>query len=324
MKVFAHPLLVASFVAILAVPPCTAASDSPNSGMDEQPQMDLPPDGLPPVEPIGDPSSSGDYCLLTGIACVGGIVGIVPACEAACATVIGCIGCGGAAAGVVSACLNYSENCISTNAREGDLCIKSNRCETGGLHCVDNRCTASRGAEGQRCSTERDCQVGVSCLPDGVGMEGGKCWRPRGTGELCGSRAECQAGLICDPNNHSCRAPGCGEVIGQPLNTADCPCLIDQAHPAPQGDCLNGFQCDNGRCTQVTVTICNCDGTDAPGTCLSCQPTSGGLSPTSFYYYQPTCYNFYDEQHWRTCATYQGETSCDEGMDLILTDRFCV
>ena len=299
---------IAAVIAVLAATPCMALPP-----MEEPPPPDL------------DPAPT-DYCPLTGIGCIAGIVAVEPAC-AACVTVVGCIACAGVLSATVSACLNYSDNCISTNAREGDLCQLSNRCETGGMHCVNNHCMANPGAELQRCSTDRDCQAGLTCLLDGVGIEGGKCWQLRNAGELCSASAECKVGNICDPSTHSCRTPGCGEVIGQPLNTQNCPCTINSVYPAPRGDCLNGFRCDGGRCTQVTVNVCACDGTDPLGTCTSCQPppVGNGPSPPVVFPYSPTCYNFYDARTYYTCATYGDQTSCGNAeIEYILTDSFCL
>jgi len=310
MMASALRLAVAGLIAIFAAAPCTA-------GPAERPDLER-----PPGDGGGDPPD--DPCVLTGIGCVSGIVGSVPACEA-CITVIGCIACGGTVSATIAACLNYMDRCANTAAHEGDLCHLSNRCETAGLHCVDSHCQTERGAELQRCSSPRDCRDGMDCLPDGEDPDrtAGHCWRMRSAGELCGSSAECVAGLLCDPSNHTCRRPGCSEGTG---NAPGCTCTVDAAHPAPQGDCPSGYKCDGGRCAQVTVTICNCDGTDAPGTCLSCQPppVGGGPPPPTFYYY-PTCYYFYDSTTYYTCASYGDYTSCgDPQTEYFLVDSFCI
>jgi hypothetical protein len=310
-------LAVAGFVTVAAALPCTAS-----------PPLER---NLPPIEDGGGgddpppPPGPSDYCALTAAGCVAGIVGLGPAC-AACVGVITCIACAGDAAATIGACLSYSDNCLGA-VHEGDLCQLSNRCETGNMHCVNHRCSPDRGEQGERCSTDRDCVSGLTCLADDAGnAPGGRCTRLHGSGELCNGSAECQAGLVCDPNNHTCRQPACGEVIGQPVNTANCPCVIDAAHPGPQGDCLNGYRCDSGRCTQVTVTVCACDGSDAPGTCLSCQPppTGGGPPGPTFYYY-PTCYYFYDARTYYTCASYGDHTECGPAeTEFILVDSFCI
>ncbi|HEY3121501.1 MAG TPA: hypothetical protein VGL15_12810 [Vicinamibacteria bacterium] len=317
MKARAPGLAAAGLIVVLAAAPCTNAQTAQTTrSVDSSVAI--------AIDPGGDGDPPEDYCALTGVGCVAGIAGAVPACSA-CVTVLGCIACAGEVSATIAACLNYSDNCISTNAREGDLCRRSNRCETGGLHCVNNRCTSILGAENQRCSSSRDCQSGLECLPDGEEPDrtAGKCWRRRDTGELCGSSAECKAGLMCDPNTHSCRVPNCSETFNP---EPGCACTITDAHPAPQGDCPQGYKCEGGRCERVTITVCACDGSDPPGTCTSCQPppVGGGPPPPTFFYY-PTCYYFYDAITYYTCATYGDHTECsDPQTEYILTDSFCI
>jgi hypothetical protein len=318
MKARAPGLAAAGLIVVLAAAPCTSAATA-DAAYSADSCLAI---GIDPGDGGGDPPE--DYCVLNGIGCVASITGLGPAC-AACTTVLGCIACAGDAAALISTCLNYSDHCIGTAAHEGDLCRLSNRCETGGLHCVNNHCTSILGFENQRCSSDRDCQAGLTCLPDGEQPDrtAGKCWRMRDSGELCASSAECAAHLICDRNNHSCRTPTCSETL---FPETGCACTITDAHPAPQGDCPTGYKCDGGRCARVTVTICACDGSDPPGTCTSCQPppTGGGPPPPTFFYY-PTCYYFYEASTYYTCATYGDHTECsDPQTEYILTDSFCI
>jgi hypothetical protein len=146
----------------------------------------------------------------------------------------------------------------------------------------------------------------------------------RTSGEICGSSAECQSPLVCDPTTHNCRTPTCSEGLTPPM--PGCTCSIDASHPAPQGNCPSGYKCDNGSCTQVTVNICACDGSDPAGTCLTCQPPpiGGGPPPPTFYYY-PTCYYFYEAHTYYTCATYGDHTECSGSeTEFELVDSFCI
>lgn len=78
-----------------------------------------------------------------------------------------------------------------------------------------------------------------------------------------------------------------------------------------------------GGCTHTEVIICNCDGTDPPGTCqLGCGGGGGG-GPSDGgggIYWGTTCYNFYDS--YTVCVEYQGEQSCETSYDLI--ESFCI
>jgi len=309
------PFAAGVLAAILAAVPCRAASpEIPD------PALSLPIDGDP-----GDPPDPTVPCAVLAAACVTGIAGTVPAC-AACVGVVTCIACAGAGSATVASCLDYSDRCLDTTAHEGDLCRYSNRCETGGLHCINNQCWDRRGTESERCSSDRDCTTGLVCLPDGEmpDRNAGKCWRMRGNGEICGSSAECQTGLVCDPSTHGCRRPTCQEGLTPPMT--GCTCTIDASHPGPRGDCPSGYNCDGGRCTQVTVKVCACDGSDPAGTCQSCQPppVGGGPPPPTFYYY-PTCYYFYEAHTYYTCATYGEQTECSGSeTEYELVDSFCI
>ena len=290
--------------------------------VDQAPGDDPLPVDPPPVDPPPDlPPDPIDSCALKGVACAGGIAGSIPTC-AACAAVLPCLACAGVAAATIDTCLSFSDRCINTAAHPGDICALSNRCETGGLHCVDHVCIQSPGSEPQHCVTDRDCAPGLSCLLDSAGINpasgepyGGKCWRARSDGELCAASAECITGHVCDPTSHSCRVAKCGETIGGP--TPGCVCSAD-------ADCPNGFNCDSGRCVQVTVTVCSCDGTDAPGTCLSCGGGGGPTGGGGYWTYVPTCYYFWDERTFETCVTIDGDKTCSlDGVQEVLTDTVC-
>ena len=271
----------------------------------------------------GDPGPNCPYLAST---CAAGIAATVAACYG-CVGVVTCMGCAGAAALTVAQCAEWRDRCVDGIPYEGDPCVYSNACERRGNHCVNNVCTPNIGHEGDRCSTERDCASGLTCLLDSVGLDprtglpyGGVCHRPRGVDESCESSADCLTNLICDRRTHKCRAPLCDETIGGPV--PGCRCESNANCPADAPDCVNG------RCEGTTVIICNCDGTDPPGTCGDCEPTGGGGGgggggPWYGGGWMSTCWYFYDVDSYTTCVTYGEQTECETTYEMVLVSSFC-
>jgi len=273
----------------------------------------------------GDPGGGGS-CSTLGGACATGIATTVAACYG-CVGLVTCIACAGAAMTTVGACSEWRDRCVDGHLAPGDTCFKSNACESSGLHCVNNQCSQNVGPEGARCSTDRDCQTGTTCLLDSVGLDprtglpyGGVCHRPRTSGEGCADSAECQAGLICDRTTNKCRAPRCDETMSP---QAGCTCTQDSQCPADAAHCVNGH------CEGVTVDVCACDGSDPPGTCASCPPGGidpGGGGPVQHHgvgWGAPSCWYFYEVDSWTVCATYGNQTECETTYELVLVDAFC-
>jgi len=284
--------------------------------------------------PGDDPDSGGtttqdvDFvCAGQGVLCIAAITSVAPACTAGTATVAGAIACAGSVAGTASACGTWISNCSSRAAQPCSACTASYRCETNGLHCVDATCQAIRGREGQACTSVRDCQAGLTCRNE---TEGQACWRPRLVGESC-QFGDCAFDdgqghpLTCDANTHQCRRrDDCSTNntcdIGSHCSAGTCTpgCVNDS-------QCFPGDSCVAGGCTHTDVVVCNCDGTDAPGTCVgACDVGGGGGGGDGGGGggggWGVTCYNFYDAS--TVCADYGEQHECETTYELV--DSFCL
>lgn len=314
-------LLLASFTA------CAVQAPEPSTGQNSQ--MLRSEDDPPGDDPGGGGGGGGPpsdlECAAQGGLCAIGVGLAVPACVPECATVAGCVVCGGTLALALAPCASWHQECFARAAQVGDACTVSYRCETNGLHCVDGACRTSLGNENQGCTSNRDCQPNTTC----VNGEGGAhfCFRPRQVGESCQS-GECALDdgnghpLTCDAASHQCRRQDACSV------NADCArgtkCNSGTCVPGCDDDnqCLAGDACVAGGCTHTDVTVCNCDGTDAPGTCIgACGGGGGGGGEVGGggWLGGTTCYAIYDS--YTVCANYGNQQSCETTYELV--DSFC-
>ena len=315
-------LALASILAACAGTPDNAAA----TGQTSQALSRIGVDDPPPDDP-GSGDGDDITCALSGVACAAAILTSTPLCVVECATVAACVVCGAQIAGTISACGAWAVSCQPHAARVGDACTVAYRCETNGLHCVDGACRTEHGRENQSCTADRDCQAGMSCVNDD---EGSFCWRPRQIGESCelGSCAVDDGQghpLTCDAHTHQCRRrdactthADCDRGSHCDAGTCVLGCLDDS-------QCLPGDSCVTGRCTHTDVTICNCDGTDASGTCIGACPGDPGTGTGGGPWgggpgYGVTCYNFYDA--YTVCADYQDQHECDTTYEL--EDSICI
>lgn len=274
------------------------------------------------IGPRDDPPDPGPTtpddleCAARAVAC-GAAVGVqAAACVSECATVAGCALCAVALGLAIQPCISWGQDCLPHAARVGEACTTSERCETNGLHCVEGACRTSLGNENNLCESARDCRQGMECR---VGDLGDRfCWRPRQVGESC-AVGDCAQGLTCDPQDHRCSANFCSPSYPCPAGNhcIDHTCFAGCLHDS---DCHPGDSCTDGRCIHTDVTVCNCDGSDPPGTCIGACPTGGGGPGPGGGGWGVTCYNFYDS--YTVCAQYREQIECEEFFELV--DSFCI
>ena len=342
MKVSIVALLLTSLVvAACAAPPAppiderTSEAHQAMRAADEDPLPDDPGGGGVSSPPPGDPGDPGAplasypgdlVCAERGAVCVAGVILATAACPPECATVAACALCALGEGVAIDSCANWINDCRAHAATEGEACAQAYRCDTNGLHCVDGACRKDLAHENQGCTADRDCQAGLVCDYAINGTH--TCWRPRQVGEACqfGDCATVDVNghqLTCDPDTHQCRRVDactthaqCGK--GNYCNNGTCAhgCVDDS-------QCFDGDQCVAGGCTHTEVTICSCDGTDPPGTCLDCGPGVGGgggdPGGQGGITWGTTCYEIYDT--YTVCAEWNGKQDCDTTYELV--DSFC-